>query len=188
MAIIDRNHPEGKIVADKWLILEEKIIRALLMEMQRTNNANIGKFDGAKWRQGVKVVGCSNKKSLEFLTSCVRANSEPWKGANIDIVPVADVPHYTTARVWVPPPILEDSNTLSLLKMQNADAMPDDWTIVRGRARDKGNGKDLWIKIGPKSLQTLRQKEGQVNYGIGHLRMIFPEATRSAEPAKSGAD
>ncbi|XP_017463543.1 PREDICTED: uncharacterized protein LOC108356954 [Rhagoletis zephyria] len=60
VAIIDRNHPEGKIPTDKWLLLEEKIMRALLGEIQRTKNNNIGMFDGAKWQKGVKVVGCGN--------------------------------------------------------------------------------------------------------------------------------
>ncbi|XP_036347572.1 uncharacterized protein LOC118756950 [Rhagoletis pomonella] len=188
VAIIDRNHPEGKIPMDKWLPLEEKIMRALLGEIQRTKNNNIGMFDGAKWQKGVKVVGCGNKESLDFLTNCVRNQDELWANARLEVVPLSEVPSRTTVRVWIPPPLVEDETSLALIKCQNVDVIPDDWTIVRGRARDKGNGKDLWIKIGPQSLQILRRKAGQIRYGIGHLRVIIPDAERESEKPKGGAD
>lgn len=188
IAIIDRNHPEGKISTDNWLKLEEQIIRKLLSEMVRTGSDAISKYDGAKWQKGVKVVGCGNKESKDFLTTCVQQHHDLWTGAKLEVVALADIPSRTIVRVWVPPPIIEDANTLQLIKLQNADVHPDDWVITRGHARDKGNGKDLWIKIGSESLQILSQKEGVIRYGIGHLRMILPSSSKSDEQPKNSAD
>lgn len=188
IAIIDRNNPEGKITADNWLKLEELIIRKMLSEMVRTGSNAISKYDGAKWQKGVKVVGCSNKESKDFLISCVQQHHELWSGAKLEVVALADIPARTIVRVWVPPPIIEDANILHLIKLQNDDVHSDDWVITRGHARDKGNGKDLWIKIGTESLQILSQKEGVIRYGIGHLRMILPSRSNSDVQPKNSAD
>jgi len=42
-----------------------------------------------------------------------------------------------------PPPIMDDRTILNMIKCQNEDCKAGDWTIKRGLAGDKGNGKDL---------------------------------------------
>ncbi|XP_037824235.1 uncharacterized protein LOC119612497 [Lucilia sericata] len=147
VAIIDRSHPDGKITTDRWLLLEEKILRALVDELARSEDDSFTAFDGAKWSKGVKIIGCGNEKALAFLKNCIRGVGEPWPNAKIEIVQLDQVPLRTTVRVWVPPPILEDKSILTLIKSQNKELGTDDWTIERGRTRDNGEGKDLWIKL-----------------------------------------
>ncbi|XP_037827564.1 uncharacterized protein LOC119615628, partial [Lucilia sericata] len=137
VAIIDRSHPDGKITTDRWLLLE-KILRALVDELARSEDDSFTAFDGAKWSKGVKIIGCGNEKALGFLKNCIRGVGEPWPNAKIEIVPLDQVPFRTTVRVWVPPPILEDKSILTLIKRQNKELGTDDWTIERERTRDNG--------------------------------------------------
>ncbi|XP_065356855.1 uncharacterized protein LOC135951183 [Calliphora vicina] len=141
------------MTTDRWLLLEEKILRALVDELACSEDDSFTAFDGAKWLKGVKIIGCGNEKALGFLSNCIRGVGELWPNARIEIVPLDQVPFRTTVRVWVPPPLLEDESTLTLIKRQNKELGTEDWTIERGRSRDKGEGKDLWIKIGSESLR-----------------------------------
>ncbi|XP_065357167.1 uncharacterized protein LOC135951435 [Calliphora vicina] len=190
VAIIDRSQPDGKMTTDRWLLLEEKILRALVDELACSEDDSFTAFDGAKWLKGVKIIGCGNEKALGFLSNCIRGVGELWPNARIEIVPLDQVPFRTTVRVWVPPPLLEDEATLTLIKRQNKELGTEDWTIERGRSRDKGEGKDLWIKIGSESLRLLRSSQGVIKYGLNQLRLILPAVKRNDEPKRpeSGTD
>ena len=72
VAIIDRNHPLGKIATDKWLLVEEKILLALVVKLERSEDKSFAAFDDAKWMKGVKIIGCGNENSLAFLKNCIR--------------------------------------------------------------------------------------------------------------------
>lgn len=181
VAIIDRTHPEGRMSADRWLLLEERILRALVDALARSEDDSFTAFDGAKWQKGVKIVGCGNEKALNFLKDCIQQFDNLWPGMKVDIVPMDQIPYQTTVKVWIPPPVIEDEAILTLMKRQNKGLGSDDWRIIRGRARDKGDGKDLWIKVNSESLRLLRLSEGRVKFGLNHLRMILPRGGTSNE-------
>lgn len=190
VAIIDRSQPGGKLTDERWLLLEEKILRGLVDELGRSEDDSFTAFDGAKWSRGVKIIGCGNEKALNFLKRCIQGIGELWPGAKLEIVSLDEVPFQTTVRVWVPPPILEDESILTLIKRQNKGLRTENWTIERGHARDKGEGKDLWIKIDSESLNLLRPLKGLIKYGLNQLRLMLPQENRDGNPErhKGGAD
>ena len=94
-------------------------------------------------------------------------------------VPVDQIPYQATVKVWVPPPVIEDEAILTLLKRQNKGLGSDGWRIIRGRARDKGDGKDLWLKVSSESLRLLRLSKGMVKFGLNHLKVILPGGNSS---------
>lgn len=49
VSIIDCNHLLGKVASDKWLLQEDKILFALIVELERSNANFYAPFDGAKW-------------------------------------------------------------------------------------------------------------------------------------------
>lgn len=175
VAIIDRSHPEGRMTTDRWLLLEERILRALVDALALSEDDSFTEFDGAKWQKGVKIVGCCNEKALNFLKNCIQQFDAVWPGMNVEIVPLDQVPCQTTVKVWIPPPVIEDESILTLMKRQNKGLDSDGWRIIRGRVRDKGDGKDLWLKVGQESLRLLRLSKGVLKYGLNHLKMILPE-------------
>ena len=113
VAIIDRNHSLGKIATDKWLLVEEKILLALVVKLERSDDKSFAAFDEAKWMKGVKIIGCGNEKSLAFLKNCIRYIGELWPNAKIEFVSLDQVSFREIVRVWVPLPILYDSPYLN---------------------------------------------------------------------------
>ncbi|KAL7725518.1 hypothetical protein ACLKA6_010088 [Drosophila palustris] len=183
--IIDRNDPEGKFTVENWLKLEEKINQALHDAMCRTVNPFLAEFNGIKWFKGAKAVACANEESLRFLKDTIHSIGELSPGAKIDVVPTDQVPERTIIKVWIPPPIMEDRTILDMIKRQNEDCVTEDWTIKRGLARDKGNGKELWISIGPESKSHLLRKQGQLKMGMGSLKVFIPGGKEDAKDVSS---
>lgn len=179
VAILDRSHPEGRMTTDRWLLMEERILRSLVDALAHSEDDSFTEFDGAKWNKGIKIVGCGNEKALEFLRSTIQDLDELWPGMNVDVVPVDQIPYQATVKVWVPPPVIEDEAILTLLKRQNKGLGSDGWRIIRGRARDKGDGKDLWLKVSSESLRLLRLSKGMVKFGLNHLKVILPGGNSS---------
>lgn len=177
VAILDRSNPEGKISTARWLLIEECILRSLSEAVIQCEDDSFTEFDGAKWQKGVKIIGCGNKKALDFLSACINGLDTLWPGMKVEIVPIDQIPSWTTVRVWFPPPILEDEAILRLVKVQNKYLQSQDWSIVRGRARDKGDGKDLWIRVGSESLRLLKLSHGIVKFGLNHLTASIPSDT-----------
>ena len=112
----------------------------------------------------------------------------PWLGPKHGTIPINALPLRSTIRVWIPPPILEDTKILSLLQRQNSEANPGDWRIVSGRAKDKGNGKDLWISVNTESVQYLRSKEGTLRFGLGTVRAKILDRDGDTKQVEGGAD
>ncbi|XP_064539526.1 uncharacterized protein LOC135429200 [Drosophila montana] len=171
--IIDRNDPEGKISTNNWLILEKVIMQAQHDAMSRSENPFIAEFNGIKWYKGAKAVACANEATVSFLRDTIQGVRELWLGAKIDVVARSELPMRTTIKVWVPPPVLVNQLVLDMIKRQNLDCDTDDWTIIRGQARDDGNGTDLWLSIGLVSKSQLLKKRCQLKLGMGCLRAIL---------------
>ncbi|KAL7729486.1 hypothetical protein ACLKA6_009042 [Drosophila palustris] len=165
VVIIDRNDPEGKFTVENWLKLEENINQALHDAMCRPVNPFPAEFDGIKWFKGAKAVACANEESLRLLKDTIHNVGDLWPGAKIDVVPTDQVPERTIIKVWIPPPNMEVRTILDMIKRQNKDCVTEDWTIKRGLARDKGNGKELWISIGPESKSHLQARPAEDGNG-----------------------
>ncbi|KAL7726003.1 hypothetical protein ACLKA6_005751 [Drosophila palustris] len=80
---------------------------------------------------------------------------------------------------------MEDRTILDMIKRQNEDCVTEDWTIKRGLARDKGNGKEFWISIGPESKSHLLRKQGQLKMGMGSLKAFIPGGKEDAKDVRS---
>lgn len=187
LAVIDRSDPDGKLSKENWLKVEAKILEALLAAGERADAENICKFDGAGWRKGVKVIGCGNKESYDFLTSCI-SNLPPdlLPGARIEAIPAASLPLRELAHVWVPPPVLEVDSILRLISMQNKGLCTSGWHILSSKPREKG-GLDLKIVVDRASAAAIRAAAGVVKFGLGSLKFII-SSNEGSRKAKGGAD
>lgn len=174
IAIVDRSHPDGKISDDNWLKLEAHILTAMTSDNATSESCN---FDGAKWHKGVKIVGCGNKQSLEFVTQCVKSFTNAWPDAQLDVLPASCVPLRKIGRLWVPPPLLEDSALIPLIGKQNGNLDTKTWQIISVKLRTKGDGKDYLITIDEKSFLTLKETAGAIKFGLGNLRIVLPDDT-----------
>lgn len=65
VAIIDHNHPLGKIAKGKRQLL------GLIVELEHSKDNSFAAY-GAKWLKGVKLIVCGNERSLVFLKNIFR--------------------------------------------------------------------------------------------------------------------
>lgn len=187
VAIVDRSDPDGKIARDKWLEIEMKILHAMLKEEGGDDGID---FDGAKWQKGVKVVGCGNRKSLDFLTRTINGLCEPWPGARLEVISRSSLPLRQLISIWIPPPIPDNESFLKLIGRQNKDLDTQCWRIISSATGKRGTGKDFLITVDQKSLEKLRENMGRFKFGLGSLKAKLPiinDSTRQRE-ATGGAD
>lgn len=50
--------------------------------------------------------------------------------------------------------------------MEDNDLADEDWKNVQGCVRNNAEGKDLWIRTGPKSFQLMRVPKGIIKCGL----------------------
>lgn len=173
-AIIDRSNPEGKISTENWQKVELLIMRAMIKRKNDPGHDKICQFDGAKWQKGIKIVGCSCIESFNFIKNCIAELEEVWPGAKLEAVPIADIPVRHKVRLWVPPPVMENEETIELLEMQNPDIVNKNWILTNTTDRADGNGRDLVFSIDQIVLNKLREREGVIKLGLGSLKFILP--------------
>ncbi|KAJ8685071.1 hypothetical protein QAD02_020864 [Eretmocerus hayati] len=104
IAIIDRSDPDGRMTPERWLMVESRILVAIAEGPENGSDDGV-EFDGAGWQKGVKVVGCSNRKSHDFLVQVVGNCGELWPGVKLEVIPRSELPLRQLTSLWITPPI-----------------------------------------------------------------------------------
>ena len=55
-------------------------------------NCDVIGFSGVAWLNGVKILDCANRESLDYLTAAVRGFGEVWPGARLEVLPKSAIP------------------------------------------------------------------------------------------------
>lgn len=189
VAVIDRADLDGKMTPERWMAVESRILMAIAEKEGGSDEEVI--FDGAGWQKGVKVVGCSNRLSRDFLTQVIRNCNDIWPGARLEVIPRSQLPLRKTISLWIPPPVPEkDETTMKILARQNKNLWTQDWRVVSSVASPNGKGRDIVIAIDEASLDRLRKSEGSIKFGLGALKARLPNdknGTKSTRAA-GGSD
>lgn len=190
IAIIDRSDLDGKMSTERWLEVEKRILTAIA-ELEGDESDEEISFDGAGWQKGVKVIGCSNRRSMDLLKGVVEGCDEIWPGAKLEIVERSALPIRKIISTWIPPPVLEDEATLKVIERMNRsrNLCTRDWRVIHSAPSKNGNGKDIVISIDDGSLAEIKKTQGSVKFGLGNLKFRFPNEPKSqTEAASGGAD
>lgn len=166
LVIIDRSHPNWRIGTRKWLIIEKRLLESLHSEMLRCNDNCIGRFDGAKWQRGIKIVGCHNRKTYNFIKQFILSLDTLWPGAILDAFPMTYISR-KICKVFIPPPRVSTDLVLSLIKLQNPSIGTEDWEVLE--ERETRSGMKIWLSISEQSLEHLRKSKGEVRYGLNRI-------------------
>lgn len=185
IAIVDQSDPEGKISAERWKMVESRLLYA--MATMETNSMEEVSFEGAGWYRGFKIIGCSGQKSVEFLTRVVGDLGELWPGAKLEVKLKSELSTKKVVWMWLPPPIVEDEATMKLISKQNG-LDTSNWTIISSNASANGVGKDLVVTVDYVSFAKLKDLKGSIKFGFNVGKLRLPSAPRnSTEGAASGA-
>ncbi|KAJ8672000.1 hypothetical protein QAD02_003259 [Eretmocerus hayati] len=192
IAIIDRSDPDGRMTAERWLMVESRILVAIAGGPEDGSDDGV-EFDGAVWQKGVKVVGCSNRKSHDFLVQVVGNCGELWPGAKLEVIPRSVLPLRQLTSLWIPPPIPGEEDTiLKIIERQNKGLKARGWKVISSAPSKSGNGKDFGIAVDAESLEKLKETSGSIKFGLGALKMRLPnvkDKDKGTNPeAASGAN
>ncbi|XP_071644467.1 uncharacterized protein [Temnothorax longispinosus] len=182
IAIIDRSDPDGRMTAERWMEVESKILLAIA-ELDSDGCEEVD-FDGADWQKGVNVVGCSNRKSRDFLTQVIDGCGELWQGAQLEVIQMSQLPLRKKISLWIPPPVLEgDDTVVKILGKQNRGLKTQSWRIISSAKSQNGKEKDFVFTIDGEFLESLRKSKGSIKFGLGALKARLSN-DKSSETAR----
>lgn len=189
VAIVDGADLDGKITAERWLLVEKKLLESMAAFMRGGGSAKGCIFHGAGWSKGVKVVSCDNEESLSFLVTAISEMGELWQGSQLRVIPQDSLPLRKLARFWIPPPEVPDETILSLLGGQNPTIDISGWKIVSNKKDSRGKGRDVVFAVDKESFQTLTKSSGVLRFGLGSIRAKIGNGQQEGETATtSGAN
>ncbi|XP_077263609.1 uncharacterized protein LOC143898188 [Temnothorax americanus] len=175
IAIIDRSDPDGRMTAERWMEVETRVLLAIA-ELDGDSCEEVD-FDGADWQKGVKVVGCSNRKS----------RGELWQGAQLEVIQMSQLPLRKKISLWIPPPVPErDDTVVKILGKQNKGLKTQSWRIISSAKSQNGKGKDFVFTIDDESMDSFRKSKGSIKFGLGTLKARLPNDKSSATARASG--
>lgn len=185
MAIIDRSDLDGKMTNDKWEKVETRLLYAMASE--QSGSIEEMSFEGASWHKGVKIIGCSGRKSVDFLSRVVEGLGELWPGAKLEVIPKANLPLRKLALLWIPPPLVEDEATMKLVSKQNG-LDTSKWRIISSNKCPNGVGKDMVVTVDDESFAKLKDSKGSIKFGFSAAKVRLPNESKSGiEEAAGGA-
>lgn len=171
VALIDRNVPYGKISGDKWKIVEMKLLDAMVTRTIEQPGEKLPVFDGAGWFNDCKILQCTDQFTLDWVKTEIGklTSIDLWVGADLQVVPKADIPAAPKAKVFMPRVIPPDS-ALALLKGQNPDIPTADWKVLHvGKPEEKTGGQFYILQINQEAEKILFARFGKMAWGCGSV-------------------
>ncbi|XP_073814994.1 uncharacterized protein [Musca autumnalis] len=165
IAIIDRSDPEGWISDDHWLLVERLLRKAITSDEADASMTGFGK---ATYIRGVKVIGCQDEKSKDYLIRTVDGSGALWEGCKLAAVPTSEIPRRASATVWVPPPDQEVAEVLKMIQRQNRGLSTASWRFIN--STKEGAGAVMKFTMDNESADYIRDCEGELYFGSGWLR------------------
>ncbi|KAJ8678162.1 hypothetical protein QAD02_013949 [Eretmocerus hayati] len=96
IAIIDRSDPDGRMTAERWLMVESRILVAI------AEGPEDGSDDGVEFDEAVANCG------------------ELWPGAKLEVIPRSELPLRQLTSLWTPLPIPGEEDTiLKIIERRN---------------------------------------------------------------------
>ena len=171
--------------SERWLEIESRILTAIAEGPEGSEDEV--NFDGAGWQKGVKVVGCGNKKSYDFLKRVIDDCGELWQGAKLEVVPRAELPLRQIISIWIPPPAPEDETIMKIITRQNKGLNTQSWKVISSAKSKSGNDKDIVIAVDAESITCLRTSKGSIKFGLGGLKARLPnDKKETKDPGSAG--
>ncbi|XP_071578123.1 uncharacterized protein [Temnothorax nylanderi] len=171
------------MTAERWMEVESRILLAIA-ELDSDGCEEVN-FDGAGWQKGVKVVGCSNRKSRDFLTQVIGSCGKLWQGAQLEVIQMSQLPLRKKISLWIPPPVPEgDDTVVKILGKQNKGLKTQSWRIISSAKSQNGKEKDFVLTIDGESMESLRKSKGSIKFGLGTLKARLPN-DKSSETART---
>ncbi|XP_037944397.1 uncharacterized protein LOC119677197 [Teleopsis dalmanni] len=175
VALIDEHNSNGKLLMERWALIETKLSELVMAELM-TNPGSVPSFDCADIVRGHRVIRCDDEYSRSFLSKAITKISENWDGLKLKLVPAAEIPSRPRARVWLPKNLGPPDLILQQLKLQNPEILMEDWSVLKTEEPQK-HSQSYLLLINEECLPVIEANDCKLRYGIRKAKIkIFKNA------------
>ncbi|KAH8344473.1 hypothetical protein KR059_002955, partial [Drosophila kikkawai] len=169
VALIDRSDEAGKMTEAQWKMVHARLVESLYARMEDDSEAPMPTFDGAEWRNGVKILKCMDDPTRKWLTQAVCQLEALWEGAKLEVEDRELIQSTPKAKVLFPIAIQAD-RALKLLQRTNPDIPTADWKVLPVAAPSpKEGGQSAVLQINKKAEDIFYRRYGKMAWGMGSV-------------------
>lgn len=185
VALIDRSVPYGKISGDRAKVVEMKMLDAMINATIEKPGTQMPAFDSSRWYNDCKLLQCKDQFTLDWIKAEIAklTSNDLWEGADLTIVPKAEIPAPPKAKVFIPR-IVPPEHALGLLRSQNPDVPTHDWKVLHvEKPKDTSGGQFYILQINEEAEQMLYPRYGKMSWSwcTVNLRLKRKKKTESQQ-------
>lgn len=143
-------------------------------------------FRSTSYSQETLKFTCENDSSLDWLKNTICSLPPLWEGANLDVVPVDQLPKLTKVTLWIPGNPVETGVILRRLAAQNPWAKIEEWINFHTVTRSDPKGIVLLFGVREAIEKDLRSRGGRLNYMFTSHTVKIHQAVTSTESREAG--
>ncbi|KAJ3649881.1 hypothetical protein Zmor_021598 [Zophobas morio] len=187
--VIDVQHPLGKLTADQVEIVQNGLMGALNRQFDQclVSGKQAAIFRGIKYTGEILRKTCEDEVSLKWLQQTVRSLTHLWEGAQLNVVPLAELPRLVRATLWIPGPPVDAEVVFRRLEGQNQWAHIKKWLLFHHEAKPEAAspGNLLVFGLGMDEAKIIRGREGRINYMLSSFNLKLKENEASAQEGRT---
>ncbi|KAJ3666215.1 hypothetical protein Zmor_001668 [Zophobas morio] len=140
-----------------------------------------------KYTGEVLRITCEDELSLKWLQQTVRSLTPLWEGAQLNVVPLAELPRLVRATLWIPGPPVDAGVVLRRLEGQNQWAHVKKWLLFHREAKPEAAspGNLFVFGLGMEEAKIIREREGRINYMLSSFNLKLKENEASAQEGQT---
>lgn len=188
IAIIDRAHPEGKILLGNQKILKESFESWQIETLLKDPEGFIPHFEWSRFSGDIFRITCQDLQSVEFVKATVKEKGNLWQDSNLQVVGKDEVPKVNKVFLWLPEEKRQPQEVLRFIDILNRklNLGAKSWSVLH---RDqKKEGLLLTLGISNESLMALRSVSGWVYYLSRKVQISLPKLDSVAGETGKGTE
>ncbi|KAJ3652637.1 hypothetical protein Zmor_018585 [Zophobas morio] len=165
VAVVDVQHPLGKLTADQVKIVQKGLMGALDRQLDQclASDRQAATFRGIKYTGEILRITCEDELSLKWLQKTVRSLTPLWEGAQLNVVPLAELP-----------------------RLNQWDHVKK-WLLFHREAKSEAAfpGNLFVFGLGMDEAKIIREREGKINYMLSSFNLKLKENEASAQEGQT---
>ena len=126
-AVVDQSHPDCSFVPTKWKLVEHALLDIFLAVMDSNPSPSPGCRDAGWYQEHIKLVACSDFRSMELHKEAISRIGEVWPGARLAAVSPDQIPNRPRSKARIPTGPSDPETIFRLLKASNNRFPTHNW-------------------------------------------------------------
>lgn len=193
VSIVDTSHPEWKVNRDNFRKIERFMVREICKHVVENKLSQGPTYKMDEMLRGHYIITCENEVAINFLEFVVGKMGQLWKGANLLVKRLHEIP--SPAKIFLALPDVEeeekaefDHTVMCVLKVQNLQINMKNWKIIKKTSLKNSERVLLTIVIDEESKKIIKSNNLYINYGVRRCKVRITENPNHEEVEKELVD